>query len=230
MDPIFYDSPEAASIKTVTGWVARTGEYCGNNEHMARWCGCTHKRCETEGCQSILERSDFTICSECRHKKSLAKYEARPRAAWDGVSMLYSDACDEYFSDPEEALDFAEDHYKSLADLRLIICVPNRLSAIYEDHWHDELPEDGELPDGVAIALESLNEAIAESGPSSWEPGEFALGLLEGNESGTLTDRGSSLNIDCRLAAELAKSKYKCIYEILDRISAHIFPWPKPKE
>ena len=30
-----YDSSEAASIQTVTGWVSRSGRFWGNDEHMA---------------------------------------------------------------------------------------------------------------------------------------------------------------------------------------------------
>ena len=41
---IMEDSPEAASIKTVTGWVSRTGRFCGDDERMARFDGSTHNR------------------------------------------------------------------------------------------------------------------------------------------------------------------------------------------
>ena len=33
---IAYDSAEAASIQTVSGWVSRAGRFFGNDEHMAR--------------------------------------------------------------------------------------------------------------------------------------------------------------------------------------------------
>jgi len=41
-----YDSAEAASIQTVTGWVSRSGRFWGNDEHMARYDGCTHRKCD----------------------------------------------------------------------------------------------------------------------------------------------------------------------------------------
>ena len=41
---IMEDSPEAASIQTVTGWVSRTGRFWGNDERMARFDGSTHNR------------------------------------------------------------------------------------------------------------------------------------------------------------------------------------------
>lgn len=43
---ILYDSPEAASVQTVTGWVSSRGMFCGNDEHMARHHGSTHRVCE----------------------------------------------------------------------------------------------------------------------------------------------------------------------------------------
>lgn len=35
----------AASIQTVRGWVSRTGQFCGDNEELARHLGATHKLC-----------------------------------------------------------------------------------------------------------------------------------------------------------------------------------------
>ena len=43
---IMYDSPEAASIKTITGWVSSAGRFWGDNEHMARYDGSTHMKCK----------------------------------------------------------------------------------------------------------------------------------------------------------------------------------------
>jgi hypothetical protein len=91
--------------------------------------------------------------------------------------MLFSDSHDEYFNDLDEAEDFAEDHEETLADLRLIICEPNRLREVDAEHWIDDLPEDGELPDEVLTAIDALNEVIRAAGPCSWSPGKFALDL-----------------------------------------------------
>ena len=41
---ILPESPEAASIQTVTGWVSSNGRYWGNDEHMARYDGSTHRK------------------------------------------------------------------------------------------------------------------------------------------------------------------------------------------
>jgi hypothetical protein len=175
---VMRDSPEAASIKTVTGWVSRTGRFFGQDERLARYDGCTHQKCSTEGCEAIIEIRGFTICDACRHAKDLAKFNAMPRKEWDGTGMIFSDAHDKYFNDLWEAQDALEDG-ETLADLRLIICEPNFLRQVDVDHWNDDLPEDvDELPDAVSDALEALNKAIDAAGPVSWHPGKFSVDLI----------------------------------------------------
>ncbi|HAT6800607.1 TPA: hypothetical protein JAN03_00980 [Citrobacter freundii] len=45
---VMMDSDEAASIQTVTGWVDRHGRFWGGDEHQARWCGATHRKCKNK--------------------------------------------------------------------------------------------------------------------------------------------------------------------------------------
>jgi hypothetical protein len=45
---VMMDSDEAASIQTVTGWVDRHGRFWGKDEHQARWCGATHRKCKKQ--------------------------------------------------------------------------------------------------------------------------------------------------------------------------------------
>ncbi len=172
-----YDSPEAAQIKTVTGWVSRDGRFLGNDEHTARYFGCTHRPCED--CGALTPVHGFTVCDNgCHQKRMIARYEAMPRAAWDGKAMLYSDARDEYFNDLERALDGLEEG-ETLADLRLIICKPNYPRRVDEDYWSDDLPteEDGALPGELLEAVCALNAVIDKLPPLSWYPGKFALDL-----------------------------------------------------
>ncbi|WP_211474808.1 hypothetical protein [Collimonas humicola] len=171
---VLYSSPEAASIKTVTGCVARTGAFWGDNEHMARYCGSTHKVCD---CGAIVAQQSF--CQKCARNRSLAKYAAMEQRPWDGDAMLFSDATDEYFRDLSEAEDHAVNNGMSLAQLRLIICEPTFARQIDgTEHFCDDLPEDGELPAEIANAFDALNEAIRKcSTPLSWSPGDYALAL-----------------------------------------------------
>ena len=39
---VMIDDPRAATLVTVTGWRSRDGRFYGDNEHSARWAGCTH--------------------------------------------------------------------------------------------------------------------------------------------------------------------------------------------
>ncbi|MFJ2989996.1 hypothetical protein ACIPF8_19190 [Collimonas sp. NPDC087041] len=173
---VLYSSPEAASIQTVTGWVSRTGQFWGNDEHMARYCGSTHKVC---ACGDIVNQNSF--CRKCADMRSTAKYAAMERRPWDGEAMLYSDAADEYFCDLSEANDHAIDNGMTLAELRLIICEPTFAREIDgNDHFCDDLPEDGELPAEISDAFDMLNEVIRNcKKPLSWSPGQYALALQE---------------------------------------------------
>ncbi|EKB5404420.1 hypothetical protein OOP60_004875 [Salmonella enterica] len=45
---VMMDSDEAASIRTLTGWVDRQGRFWGNDEYQARWCGATHRKCKNK--------------------------------------------------------------------------------------------------------------------------------------------------------------------------------------
>lgn len=168
---IFSDSPEAASLRTVTGWVSRNGIYYGNDEQMARYDGCTHRACNT--CGAPTEKP-WKECSECRHKMKVEAFKAMPRAPWDGVCMVYSDARDEYYNSPADAAEDLEEG-QALEDLRLILCEPVRGRHIDEDHFSDQLPEDSELPDELVRAIVAFNKAVDAAPMLSWAPGKVAL-------------------------------------------------------
>lgn len=170
---VLYDSNESASIKTVTGWVSRIGRFWGDDEHMARFDGSTHRKCN--GCGEMVSHQSY--CRVCSDKRSEDMFLAMPRVKWDGTSMIYSDSRDRYYSDPAEALEEVLEEGETLEDLRLIICVPEYLHQLDSETWVDDLPEDGELPSEVDAALDALNMAIREAGPSCWRPGKVALDL-----------------------------------------------------
>jgi hypothetical protein len=175
---IMYESPEAASIKTITGWVSSIGHFWGDNEHMARYDGSTHKLCET--CGAVVEQRSY--CQPCSTRKEIEKFAAMPREPWDGESPIYSELLDKYFFNGE-VFDYLEDENGfedeegnvvapyTEADLRLVHCDPRHLHCIESDTWEDDLPsEDGGefIPAEVQTALDALNEAIKKAGPVSW--------------------------------------------------------------
>lgn len=106
------------------------------------------------------------------------RYKAFPKAPWDGECMLYSDACDRYFIGIDDVLDYADDREIPLIEMRLQLT-----KAVYPtapnpaDYYCDDLPEDGDLPEGVDEAFEALAAALSKCGPLGWYPINKALDL-----------------------------------------------------
>jgi len=180
---IMRDSPEAATYRTdITGWVSRDGFFYGDgdtNKATARYAGCTHVSCS--GCGVAVEKR-YVRCTACQAVVAAELFAKRPRAAWDGEAMLYSDRTEDYYADLDAVVDAINDMDVpvSLADMRLIICEPNRGDFITDDHFADALPEDDDssvLPQEVWDAMDAFNKVIAGIRPLSWSPGKFALDL-----------------------------------------------------
>lgn len=172
---VMSDSPEAAKQMTVTGWVSRLGHFYGDDERIARYDGCTHRPCETEGCARPTPKH-WIYCEDCRHRREVARYLAMPAAPWDGSSMIFAN--DEYFSDLESFLEHCEDEGIEPETARPILCEPNMAREVESDYWQDEVSEDGELPDELEAALDALNKVIREGKfVLSWSSGKTRLDL-----------------------------------------------------
>jgi len=169
---VLYNAPEAAQFKTnLAGWVSRDGRFYGEDEHMARYAGSTHKSCDDCGTVNEIGRS----CAPCREKHNAEKFAAYPVEKWDGQTPLCLFDSDRYFFG-EDILYWLEDHPE---EVRICKCKPGYLSLIDRDNWADDLPEDGDLPGGVEEALTALNKAIAEAGPSCWWQDEIAIDVTD---------------------------------------------------
>ena len=173
---INYDSPDAATYQAgLSGWVSRRGFYFGddpNSEDMARWDGCTHKSCQYCGASTP---KGYTACDDCRRKREIERYEAMPRAEWDGVVMLYSNATGKYYADLDDLEDDL-DEGETLADLRLVICEPEYVRQLDVDFFEGQIPDDGSLPPAVEAAMDAFNSSVAGI-IVSWSPGKKALAL-----------------------------------------------------
>ena len=173
---VMYESPEAASIQTVTGWVAADGRFWGNDEYMARYCGSTHRICKNNPAHPIHRTNGW--CDVCHDEIRAAKFAAMPRRIWGGEPITDFDG-DSYFFDEEDLRDHILNHEIDLADLKLVFCTPNYPSEIDpSDHFMDDLPEDGEINDDQLLAaFDLVNEMIRKSPPLSWSPGAEAVDL-----------------------------------------------------
>jgi hypothetical protein len=165
---INYDSPEAATFRTnIEGWVSSTGRFWGTDEHMARWEGCTHIKCECGG----YSEKGYTKCEECREKAVRERYNALPAKKWEG-EFVYSHACDRYFFSEDDLLEYLEDEELKMDDLKLVVCEPNYLRPL--EIPSDEFPDDQEYEDVISKelrdALDSLNELIKKHKPIMQTP------------------------------------------------------------
>lgn len=170
---IHYDSPEAAQQVSVTGWRSRDGFFYGDDEHTARWAGCTHVNCRD--CGAVIEKGSL-ICDACNEKAALARFLAMPRGPWTGQEMLYSQTRDKYYNSPDDAKDDL-DQGQSLDDLRLVLCTPNMPRLLDFDDFSDDLPDDADhhdLPRELVAAVEAYNDVARACAPLSWSPGDVA--------------------------------------------------------
>jgi hypothetical protein len=163
-------SPETATFTNVTGWVDRHGRFWGNDERAARWSGCTHIVCPE--CGRPTERS-WTICHDCSVKKDNERFAKQEQKEWDHETPLYSRVTEGFFWNEGELDDYCYDEQTTPDKLELIICVPIYAHQIESDWWYDELPDEEEIPDGLATAIAIFNESIKDLPPLSWSPGKY---------------------------------------------------------
>lgn len=167
---IMRESDEAASVKTVTGWVSSDGRWWGDDENIARYAGCTHQLCE---CGQVVDKHT-TRCNSCRRKDEDARFDALETKIWNGEEPIVLDHNDRYFFDAQDLLDYCYDEGVQPQDLRLRICEPQYGREIDDSYFCDELAEDGDVPDAIMEAMGVLNQAIKDSGPLSWYPSKYA--------------------------------------------------------
>jgi len=170
---ILPSSDKAASFKTVSGWVSRAGHFFGDDEHLARYDGSTHRECEK--CGKVIDK--YGYCRDCHVKNEIEKYQKMERQKWNETDVLYSQSQDKYFFSRCELGDYCEDEGIEPIDLLLIICQPIYATEIYpEEYYEDSLPDDGgEVPDDLRAVFNTLNAFIREGKiVLSWTPGKYA--------------------------------------------------------
>mgnify|MGYP000901932992 CR=1 FL=1 len=171
---ILYDSPEAAHIATVTGWVSRLGHFFGpDGEHMARYDGCTHRRCETEGCEAIIPRHSSIYCDECNRRKTEAQNAKCKRREYKGEPVFHQASGDFYYD--SDALEMGLDAEDFAPGDVFLFGEPEYPQFLDADHFADATPEDQELPADIEAAMDAFNAVIQgrrdRNEPTCWTEG-----------------------------------------------------------
>lgn len=161
---VMYNSPEAASLQTVTGWVSRTGRFWGNDEHMARWEGATHDVCK---CGKEKNIRGYTICDDCLAKQRHEKFLAMPEKKLEYPVCIFND--DTYFFDEDSLLMHCEENEIEPTELKLQLCQPNYPAPISSDIWEDIFAEDGDYPE-LEKMIDEFNKKLKTLPALSWSP------------------------------------------------------------
>ena len=171
-EKVMYASDDSASIKTVTGWVDRHGRFFGQDEHMARWSGSTHKLCECGGEMS----KTYTRCPSCRNNSARERFLALEAVEWDGKSMMCEYDGEEFFADIGDVYDHLEHNDIPLSDAQIMLCEKSvRINEINIDELNEEYTTmDGKgvsdhYPE-IAKKVKELNKVISEAVPVLWFP------------------------------------------------------------
>jgi len=173
---IMYDSPEAAEQVTLTGWMSKgtDGRFWYKDEHMARWAGCTHTKCE---CGNITEKS-YTHCEQCRAKSARERYFALKFKEFDPTDNHTLAFGDEYFFSEDAIIDYITEHNEDnpddiITELDLLVCEPMGYSHIDSETIAGEAHEDFEPDSQLEQKIEEFNKYLDTLPAHSWYPGKI---------------------------------------------------------
>lgn len=173
---VLISDPGAATfVENISSWVSKNGKFFGDDEHLARWAGCTHIFCDT--CEKPIIKQSYTICSDCREKAAVERYEALPKTEWNGTTPLYSELLGEYFFDEDDLI--CTDCNCNTEDMRLFLCDAVPFSEIEPESYLDDMPDDSELPSELLDAIKEFNRAISHLSPAYWVPSTTAVKITE---------------------------------------------------
>lgn len=175
---IHYDVSARYEEKKIKGWwsfdyKSGTDRFWGEDEHMARWSGCTHLNCE---CGNVTERR-YTKCESCRERSLRERYNSLKETIWEEGKPICIIQSDTYFFDIDELEDYCYDNKIDKARIMLVECVPQYAREIDDDYFADELCDDCKVPDELMNAMEEFNEVVRKSEPLSWVEGDKRIKL-----------------------------------------------------
>lgn len=179
MKKIHFNSPEAATRKTVTSWVSNGGFLYGEDERAARYAGSTHRDCGT--CPTEVEKNRI-YCGACLYERNREKFQAMPFKEWDGKEPIVIFRSDDYFFNKDDLRDFVDYHKDDISEIEFCICAPQYADEICPDEYYcDSLAPDHYLSDCAPELIdkfEELNKYIRENKIIlSWVQGKFRTSI-----------------------------------------------------
>lgn len=177
---ILMDSPEAATEITIPAWKSASGRIY-TDEYVARYDGCTHRKCEYCG---VVYEKRHTACGSCRAKIEKEAFMALPVVEWNGKDPICIYNSGQYFFKYDDLMDYCEQEEVDKKDLMLVLCEPMELRTLDSEFFADYLADGQELPAEIEEAIEEFNAKIA-TYPQviSWVPTrkriEFKYGGIE---------------------------------------------------
>lgn len=174
---IMYDSDEAAQYgeRTIRGWFDRHNQYFAGNEHLARYSGATHKKCDK--CGEITRVNGY--CKTCHIKKREEVFAKAEVIDWDGKCMVYSETLDEYYSEPILAVEDGDEHGIKPSELMLYECERLGLAELDSDQWYEELAEGDDVIDEIQGLVEKFNAGLVKLETNTWYPTSRAINVKE---------------------------------------------------
>lgn len=168
---ILFDSPEAATYKTgIEGWVSADGFYCGKDERLARYRGCTHVKCEE--CGSPCTKG-WLKCDSCRSHASQKRWAAFPHEEWDGKKPIYLWDGNQFFFSEDELIDWLYDNEANGDEVMLVICEPICYRPIDTETIAGDAHEDWEPSDELAQKINEFNAYLKTLPPHSYTVGKI---------------------------------------------------------
>lgn len=152
----------------------------GHDEHMAKWCCCTHMICKCGQEHS----KNYTCCDQCRAQKRTEAWYAKPETDWDGSFPIALEDGDKYFFDESDLIDYLSEyegnHQDIIDNVWLTTCHPVKPRYFEVSEWLcDDLPEDSDGPKDAKSIDERINAILGEIGIVSYMADSVRLNVKQ---------------------------------------------------
>lgn len=174
---ILIDSDKAAKFVTdISGWVNSKGHFYGNNEHAARYDGCTHTYCKE--CGAICQKY-YTLCENCRSVKQDDKYSSMQQKHDPDCEYYYSYVTDEYYTYEDLIYLYQNAELDHPSKLQLILTTPEfgYNYTLTDEYFSDITCDDSVyIPADIQDAMDEFNRILMRNKtPFSYSPSKYRV-------------------------------------------------------